>query len=383
MQTQDREGKMKTTATQAQDRKGKMKTTATNKKIGELISDLKDEKLIPDPDFQRRLVWTPKHKLNFLDTVLKGLPFPEIYIAAGTVDTKTGKRTTLLVDGQQRMTTLMEYFDGLPDLKSKQVKSYANLSLEAQTEFLEYDVVIRDLGKIDVETIKEIFKRINMTQYALNSTERLNATFSGEFKRFCEGMSQHVFFVKHEVFSEADKKRMYDLSFTITLVISIMSSYFRRDEFHESYLETFDAAFPEEERIESELEKTFDFVDSCQLDAKARAWKQVDLLTLLVEAHAVLFKDRLELDPAKAGTSLAAFYRLVEEIDKSSNKNEIMDGQDDRRFDARGVKYLRAATRAATDKYSRSDRGGIIREVLAGSTATAQGQPTSKRPKSS
>src|SRR5207248_718903 len=123
---------------------------------------------------------------------------------------------------------------------------------EAQTEFLEYDVVIRDLGKIDVETIKEIFKRINMTQYALNTAERLNATFSGEFKRFCEEMSRHDFFVKHKVFTDADRKRMYDLSFTITLVISMMSSYFRRDELHESYLETFDAEFPEEERIEAE-----------------------------------------------------------------------------------------------------------------------------------
>jgi hypothetical protein len=356
-----------------------MKTTATNKKIGELISDLKEEKLIPDPEFQRRLVWTTKHKVNFLDTVLQGLPFPEIYIAAGTVDTKTSKRTTLLVDGQQRMTTLLEYFNGDPNLKSKQVKLYADLSPEAQTDFLEYDVVIRDLGKVEVETIKEIFKRINMTQYALNTAERLNATFSGEFKRFCEEMSQHDFFVKHKVFTESDKKRMYDLSFTITLVISIMSSYFRRDELHESYLETFDAEFPEEERVEVELEQTFDFVDSCQLDAESRAWKQVDLLTLLVEVHAALFKDGIPLDPAKAGASLAAFYKLVDEIDQSSNKKEIMDGEEDHRFDARGVKYLRAATRAATDKYSRTDRGGIIREVLTGSVTTAPKRAVPKR----
>ena len=356
-----------------------MRTTASNKKVGELISDLKEGKLIPDPDFQRRLVWTTKHKINFLDTVLKGLPFPEIYIAAGSVDTKTGKRTTLLVDGQQRMTTLLEYFQGVRELKSEAVKPYASLSPESQTEFLEYDVVIRDLGKIEMETIKEIFKRINMTQYALNSTERLNATFSGEFKRFCEEMSQHEFFVKHTVFTDADKKRMYDLSFTITLVITSMSSYFRRDELHESYLETFDAEFPDADRIEEELEQTFDFVDSCQLGADSRAWKHVDLLTLLVEVHAALYKDGLALDPAKAGASLAGFYRLVEEIDKSSNKKEIMDGQDNHQFDARGVRYLRAATRAATDKYSRVDRGGIIREVLVGSVAPAQKRVAPKR----
>jgi hypothetical protein len=356
-----------------------MKTTATNKKVGDLISDLKEEKLIPDPDFQRRLVWTVKHKLNFLDTVLQGLPFPEIYIAAGTVDTKTGKRTTLLVDGQQRMTTLLEYFDGQPDLNSKQVKPYAKLSPEEQTEFLEYDVVIRDLGKIEPSTVIEIFKRINMTQYALNSTERLNATFGGEFKKFCEKMAAHDFFVKHKVFPSSDKKRMYDLSFMITVVITAMSSYFRRDELHESYLDTYNAEFPEEERVESELEQTFDFIDSCQIDAESRAWKQVDLLTLLVEVHAALFKDGINLDTVKAGASLSAFYQLVDAIDQSSNKKEIMDGQDNHKFDARGVKYLRAATRAATDKYSRVDRGGIIREILTSTMGDAHKRAMPKK----
>jgi uncharacterized protein with ParB-like and HNH nuclease domain len=328
-----------------------MKTTATNRRLGDLLSDLREEKLIPDPEFQRRLVWTAKHKINFIDTVLKNLPFPEIYLAAGEVDVKTGKRTTLLVDGQQRMTTLLAYFDGSPEFRSKQLKPYCELSRDEQTDFLEYDVVVRDLGKIEVDTIKEIFKRINMTQYALNSTERLNATFGGKFKRFCEGMSQHSFFAKHAVFTEGDKRRMYDMSFTITLVITIMSSYFRRDEMHESYLETYDAEFPEEKVVESELEQTFDFVDSCQIDPHSRAWKQVDLLTLLVEVHAALFKDALTLDPKAVGRAATEFYQSVDEIDTSSNKKKIIDGQENHKFDVRGVRYLRAATRAATDKY--------------------------------
>ena len=38
---------------------------------------------------------------SFLDTVTKGLPFPEIYIADGDVDLETGEGTQLLVDGLQ------------------------------------------------------------------------------------------------------------------------------------------------------------------------------------------------------------------------------------------------------------------------------------------
>src|SRR5438046_341748 len=63
-----------------------MKTVATNRKVRVLITALRDGVLVPRPEFQRRLVWSNRHKQAFLDTVLKGYPFPEIYIAAGDVD---------------------------------------------------------------------------------------------------------------------------------------------------------------------------------------------------------------------------------------------------------------------------------------------------------
>src|ERR1039457_4032453 len=85
-------------------------TTATNKKLRILLTDIRDGKLIPRPEFQRRLVWTNKDKVKFLETVLEGYPFPEIYIAAGSIDPETGEGTEMLVDGQQRITTLFQYF---------------------------------------------------------------------------------------------------------------------------------------------------------------------------------------------------------------------------------------------------------------------------------
>jgi uncharacterized protein with ParB-like and HNH nuclease domain len=62
-------------------------------------------------------VWTNKDKVRFLETVLNEYPFPEIYIAAGDVDLETGKGTELLVDGQQRITTLYQYFNGSDELR--------------------------------------------------------------------------------------------------------------------------------------------------------------------------------------------------------------------------------------------------------------------------
>ena len=56
-------------------------SSPSTKKISDLIGMIKRGDLILQPDFQRKLVWAPKHKESFIDTILRGFPFPEIYIA--------------------------------------------------------------------------------------------------------------------------------------------------------------------------------------------------------------------------------------------------------------------------------------------------------------
>src|SRR5579864_4338412 len=157
-----------------------MRTSATNRRLRLLLTAIRDEKLLPRPDFQRRLVWSNKHKLAFIDTVLQNFPFPEIYVAAGTVDPESGEGTEMLVDGQQRISTLYEYFTASPGLKlPRSLSPYADLTPEQKLAFLEYEVVVRDLGSIPLDEIKEIFQRINSTNYALNAMEIHNSRFEG------------------------------------------------------------------------------------------------------------------------------------------------------------------------------------------------------------
>ena len=94
-----------------------MRTSATNRKLRMILTGVRESRLVPNPSFQRRLVWSNRNKSAFLKTVLEGLPFPEIFIAAGEVNPDTGDGTELIVDGQQRVTTLVQYFTASPDLK--------------------------------------------------------------------------------------------------------------------------------------------------------------------------------------------------------------------------------------------------------------------------
>ena len=145
-------------------------TSPSNRKISALYKDIKRENLILQPDFQRRFVWNNKHKEKFIDTILEGYPVPEIYVAQRGIDIETIESEEVVVDGQQRLHTIVEYIDEPEEstVFGNIVKKYRNLSKDEKEDFLNYTLLIRDLGDISPENIKEVFKRINSTQYALN-----------------------------------------------------------------------------------------------------------------------------------------------------------------------------------------------------------------------
>jgi uncharacterized protein DUF262 len=338
-----------------------MRTTATNRKLRLLVTGIRDKTLIPNPTFQRRLVWTNKDKLSFLDTVLNGYPFPEIYIASGEVDEQTGEGTEMLVDGQQRITTLYQYFTNSEELKlGKEIKPYAELSQSQKLSFLEYEVVVRDLGKMDIEEIKKIFERINATSYSLNAMEIHNARFAGEFKTFVENLTRHPFFDNNGVFSVNEVRRMRDVSFVLVFVITIMSTYFNREDEFITYLSNYNDEFEMKDALANQIERVFSFIDQCDFERNSRAWKNSDLLTLLVEIHRALIKDGLELDPGEVGARIKKFYDMVNLYIKGNTDeipkvvlNNVME-------------YSKATSQATNDRGSRIKRGEIIRKVILG-----------------
>lgn len=339
-----------------------MKTSPTSKRIGDLLTDMREKTLIPNPDFQRRLVWSNKHKSAFIETVLDGYPFPEIYVAAGEVDLDTGKRTVMLVDGQQRLATLRQYFEGSKDLiLSKGISPYSELTPEEQLAFLEYDVVIRDLGSIDMSEIIDVFQRINSTNYSLNAMEINNARFDGEIKRFAEQLSQDTFFAYHNVFSFTDIRRMNDVAYALSITITVMSTYFSLESEFESFLNHYNDEFEEKQKLEVEFEKVFQFIDECGLPEDSRAWKKSDLFTLLVEIHKALFKEKNNLKPIDVGKRLLQFYELVE---KSTKADEVFGTENDRIQE-----YYIATLQGTNSRTNRITRGKIIKDVINGDFA--------------
>jgi uncharacterized protein with ParB-like and HNH nuclease domain len=332
-----------------------MDTSASNRRLRVLLTGISNQSLIPQPDFQRRLVWTNKDKVEFIRTVLEGFPFPEIYIAAGKVDPKTGEGSEVLVDGQQRITTLFQYFkDSNPDLKlPKDIKKYQDLEEDLQINFLEYKVVVRDLGNMPLEEIKKVFRRINSTSYSLNAMEIHNARYDGEFKKFAESISALDFFNENRVFTSTDIKRMNDVRYCSGLIATIMSTYFTRDQDLEEYLSRYNEDFPLKDILERSCNQVFNFISRMNFSKDSRAFKKADFFTLFVELYCALITDELSLDVSKVRQNLDTFYEKVEMAAQQSTTQDV---------DA--LTYYKAALQASNDRVSRISRGKIIAKTL-------------------
>lgn len=334
------------------------KTTATNKKLRELITGLKNGTLLPHPDFQRRLVWTNKDKVNFLKTVLEGYPFPEIYVAAGEIDPNTAAGVEMLVDGQQRITTLYQYFANSSEIKlPKDFAPYEKLHPQDKHDFLEYNVVVRDLGTLSIQEIREVFTRINSTRYALNAMEINNARYDGAFKKFGEELAANEIFDRHRVFNAARIRRMEDVSYALTVVATVMSTYFARDKELAPFLERYNDEFPQEEDIRFNLQKVLSFIEACNLPDEIRAWKEADLFTLIVEVYKKLVDSNMSLNPEKVSLKLQRFYY---EVDHYTEIEE-----DDLSYSRKSLDaYYAAIFQSTNDRTKRVTRGTIISEVL-------------------
>jgi hypothetical protein len=333
-----------------------MQTSATNKRLRLLLTGIRDKILVPNPHFQRRLVWSNAHKVAFLRTVLDGLPFPEIFISAGEVDPDTGDGTELIVDGQQRITTLYEYFTGSPFIRtgSGGIPPYKDLENEQKVSFLEYEVVVRDLGPLTEAETMEIFHRINSTNYSLNAMEVNNSRFDGALKRFAQGVAEKDFFYNHRVFSSLDGRRMNDVRFALTLVISCISGYFNRDDSHEEFLSRFNDDFEYEAEVGAGIDSVIHFVEQCNFPQKSRVWQKSDLLTLLVELYQILIVESVRLDAYVVSRKIQAFYEEVESVTRVPDPA------------ADAAEYYRRVRSGINDRISRINRGAALRGRILG-----------------
>jgi len=335
--------------------------TATNKSIIDLYKKIKSNSLILRPSFQRKLVWRKNHKFNFIKTILDNFPFPEIYISTGDINTETMSETEIVVDGQQRLSTIRDYIDGIGDFENqKTIIPFDKLEEDEKKVFLSYKVIVRELGLLEEIVVKDIFQRINSTEYSLNQMEKINSSYNNnEFLIFSkklidncyEGANLELsmiscFFEKNNIFTDNDIRRMLDLQFIMLIVISLEIGYFNRTSEINNFLEKYNESFDIADKTQKELLAIINFINDLSIDKKSYWLNKANIFSLIIELSKI---DLNTLDKVLVKEKLNYYESLY--------KNEDF-------RDERFLKYIEVAKEAVNDKKSRIIRGEFLQNLL-------------------
>lgn len=275
---------------------------ATNKTILELYQMMREGSLVLQPSFQRKLVWNNKHKENFIQTILSGFPFPEVYLSDGEIDLDNMKSKTLVVDGQQRLNTIYQYIINDEELVLKNTKRFNQLSGVEKEDFLDYPVVVRALGRISLEEIKEIFNRINSVQYALNAMEINNALYEGEFISTAKQIVKTNLLGDLDVLSDTEINRMKDLEFVTLLMTTIeLGGYFTGNKEIEDMIKKYEDEYPQREKMFADFVNVLGYIKDLNLPADSFWFRKSCVFTLIAELMFQVYTNNRELPKPEIG----------------------------------------------------------------------------------
>lgn len=322
---------------------------ATNKRLIEIYNMMKDGVLILRPTFQRNLVWNDRHKEKFIDTILRGLPFPEVYFADGEINLETKQNTTVVVDGQQRLSTILKYVNG--ELKLRNIPIFNNLTPNEQTDFLNYKIVIRDLGKISDEEVKEIFSRINSVRYALNAVELENALYEGEFISTAKEIQQEVSLELTDIFSKSEFARMKDLEFILLVMSTIeLGGYFHRSKEVENMIKRFDDEYQNKDNIKGLLVIAFKLIQDLKLESDSLWLRTSSFFSLIIElSKFIMIHHEPKVDSLK---------EILISLEKSILNNKNSGNNDDY------SNFYNYVFQDTASKTARIERGAVIEKHL-------------------
>ena len=231
------------------------------------------------PYFQRGSVWTPKAKSFFIDTLLRGYPVPIIFLQNKT-DPRSLKNVRQVVDGQQRLRTLLAYIDihSLDDADERdEVRilrthnrelagmGFNDLPTPLRERLTETEFSVHVLpSKLSDSDLLQLFARLNSTGERLNDQELRNAEFHGAFKSLAYELSyaQLDRWRDWGLFTPRALAQMREVELTSELMIFLLRGVVGKSKAAiDAVYRDYDDDFAYADAVASQFTDTFDFLD--------------------------------------------------------------------------------------------------------------------------
>lgn len=144
------------------------------------------------PKFQREFVWPVTQASKFIESLLLGLPVPAIFLSKDP-----GTQKLLVIDGQQRLKSLLFFYDGIfrgkefalqgvnKDFADKTYKTLSDEDRRRLDDAILHAIIVRQEDpKDDDSSIFLVFERLNTTSTPLSEQEIRACVYHGPFNDY-------------------------------------------------------------------------------------------------------------------------------------------------------------------------------------------------------
>ncbi|MEU5785927.1 GmrSD restriction endonuclease domain-containing protein [Micromonospora lupini] len=178
--------------------------------IQEAYRLFRDDVLLVDRRYQRKLVWTVSEKQLLIQSILEGYPIPLILFADRPESHGKGKYA--IIDGMQRLDAIFsfieqrfafmeKYFDVEQNARAKQAAeeggfepqlSAPTLSPKECAEILDYQLAVTVYPASIEQQITQVFSRINASGRQLSAQEKRQAGVINSFTELVRGVASNL-----------------------------------------------------------------------------------------------------------------------------------------------------------------------------------------------
>ncbi|HLA55556.1 MAG TPA: DUF262 domain-containing protein [Flavobacterium sp.] len=288
-----------------------IKYSVRSRQLVDIVSEIKRNKLVLSPPFQRNLVWRTVHKIDFIKTILLGFPFPQIFLAKGELNAEELTTTSVVVDGQQRMNAILEYIDNEYDVDGV---FYNELEKPVRDEFLKYEIAIIELDmEADDPNIIDLFQRLNRTFYSLTKIEKLATEYASselmqvaklitdeielseaenvkdfniapEFRKWTKSVKYDsivALITKNDIFTAYEITRKVPLMITLNVLGTIELGFINRN-IKDSMLDDYKDNFESKTEAVTKLNKAAEYFISLKLKKSGMWFNKANFFSLLI-----------------------------------------------------------------------------------------------------
>lgn len=334
--------------------------------------------LFVDNSFQRKFVWLEKHQINLIETILIGFPIPEVYLWERDTDPNTGNMRYSIIDGQQRIKSILKFLSGELKLKKAFVKnknasyvgkSFAELSDKYKSLFWKYSLSIRFVEeRVKRTEIIEMFLRLNSSNMTLNPQELRNAKFEGQFIELAGEISEFTFWDEYGIFGIRDVRRMIDIQFISTILIFLRKGITEEtkqsnlnkvyDLYNEVYKE-----YDDDKNIFIEiLSETEKILKKSGQDVLAFVKKKTQLYTLLITIYSLTSKK--EFLETKHIANYQKFVKAYNNPDSVSSIYSLVDINKTTKIKDEINEYKVLSSKGTQGKKNRMDRYKLLKKYI-------------------